>query len=166
MLRYEDVPERSYDVLKFVRKNWFPELKGAKILLIFDKQMSRNKGNLILATIRRANDLQKYLTIEGSNKDITGYDYILTLDKVAWRRAGKENRIRIIRHELRHTQIHMSSTSPWGLRGHSVEDFYQEVKLNKHNPRWAEELGAITESVYSAKRKEESLRKKGGEDVS
>ena len=162
MLRYEDVPERVYDVLEFVRKGWFPELKGAKILLVFDKQMARNKGKIVLASIRKASDLQKYLTIEGRSKNITGYDYIITLDKVAWRKAGKENKIRIIRHELRHTQIHMSKTSPWGLRGHSIEDFYSEIKLNRRDPRWAQKLVTLTEVVYSAKRKEENLRKKGG----
>lgn len=162
MLRYEDVPDRAYKTLEFVRKLWFPDLKGAQILLVFDKQQARNKGKVVLASIRKASDLQKYLSIEGTSKSITGYDYIITLDKVAWRRAGKENRIRIIRHELRHTQIHMSITSPWGLRGHSLEDFYSEIKLNKHNPRWAQELVGITEAVYSAKRKEANLRKKGG----
>ena len=162
MLRYEDVPGRVYDVLEFVKKGWFPELKGAKILPVFNTQMARNKGKVVLASIRKANDLQKYLTVEGQSKSTTGYDYILTLDKVTWRRAGKENRIRIIRHELRHTQVHMSSTDPWGLRGHSIEDFYSEIKLNRRDPRWAQKLVGITEAVYSAKRKEANLRKKGG----
>ena len=165
-MRYEDVPKRVYDVLDFVREGWFPDLRGAKILLVFDNQQARNKGKVVLASIRKASDLQKYLTVEGKSKSITGYDYILTLDKVAWRRAGKENRIRIIRHELRHTEIRMSSTNPWGLRGHSIEDFYSEIKLNKHDPRWAQKLVGITEAVYSAKRKEANIRKKAGMDVS
>lgn len=164
-MRYEDVTERVYDVLDFVRNGWFPDLKGAKILLVFDKQQARNKGKVVLASIRKASDLQKYLTVEGKSRAITGYDYIITLDKVAWRRAGKENRIRIIRHELRHTQIRMSQTSPWGLRGHSLEDFYSEIKLNKHNPRWAQELVAITENIYAAKRKEANLQKRAGEEA-
>lgn len=168
MIRYEDATSRVYKVLKFVVEGWFPELRGAKILPIFDLKQSGSKGKITLASIRLASDLQKYLTIEGT-KNAMGYDYILILDKIAWKRAAKsirdtvtENRIRIVRHELRHTVVRMSKTSPWGLRTHNIEDFHSEIKLNKHNPRWAEELANITKTVYAAKKKETNLKKRAG----
>ena len=170
MIRYEDVPNRVYKVLKFVRDGWFPELKGARILPIFDLKQSGSKGKITLASIRLASDLQKYLTMEGTQESI-GYDYILIIDKIAWKRAAKsikfaisEDRVRLIRHELRHTRVSMSAKKPYGLRSHTVEDFYSEIKLNKKDPRWAERLSTNVALAYKAKRLlERAKTMKGGE---
>lgn len=158
MIRYEDAPSRVYKVLKFVRDGWFPELKGARILPVFDLKQSRSKGKVTLASIRLASDLQKYLTMEGTQES-TGYDYILIIDKIAWKKAGKsikhaisQDRIRLIRHELRHTRVSMSAQKPYGLRSHTVEDFYSEIKLNNKDPRWAERLATNVGLAYKAKK--------------
>jgi len=158
MIRYEDAPSKVYKVLKFVRKGWFPELKGARILPIFDLKQSGSKGKITLASIRLASDLQKYLTMEGTQESI-GYDYILIIDKIAWKKAAKsirdtvtEDRIRLIRHELRHTRVSMSAKKPYGLRSHTIEDFYSEISLNRKDPRWAERLAANVGLAYKAKK--------------
>ena len=170
MIRYEDVPIKVYKVLRFVRKNWFPELRGAEILPIFDLKQSGSKGKVALASIRLASDLQKYLTIAGTQR-VQGYDYILVIDKVAWKKAAKsikdtitEDRVRLIRHELRHTTVSMSATKPWGLRSHTVEDFYSEIKLNKRDPRWAERLSTNVALTYRAKKLVKKAKGMKGEE--
>lgn len=169
MIRYEDATNRVYKVLEFVVEGWFPELRGARILPIFDLKQSGSKGKITLASIRLASDLQKYLTTEGT-KNATGYDYILIIDKIAWKRAAKsikdtitENRIRIVRHELRHTVVSMSAKKPYGLRAHTIEDFYSEVKLNRRDPRWAETLAANVGLAYRARKLVERAKKMKGE---
>lgn len=169
MIRYEDVPSKVHKVLSFVREGWFPELKGARILPIFDLKQSGSKGKITLASIRLASDLQKYLTMEGT-RESTGYDYILIIDKIAWKRAAKsikdaitEDRIRLIRHELRHTRVSMSAQKPFGLRSHTIEDFYSEVKLNKRDPRWAERLATNVGLAYRAKKLLERAKRMKGE---
>ena len=145
--RYEQVTENVYDVLKEVRESNFPELGGAEILCIFDIKKKMTKGKLQLASISSTNDLQKFLTLDETGSE-TGYDYIIRIDKKVWQLATGSDRKRLIRHELRHTNVDADNAKPWKLRGHSIEDFYTEIRLNEDNPRWAQELVGRTLSAY------------------
>lgn len=145
--RYEQVTESVYEILKQVREEHFPELAGAEILCIFDTKKKKSKGKLALASIQGTNDLQKFLTIEDTGSE-EGYDYILRIDKNAWEIAETIDKIRLIRHELRHTKVDNEAAKPWGTRGHSIEDFYTEIRLNEDNPRWAQELAGRVMAAY------------------
>lgn len=146
-MRFEEVTDNVYDVLRNVRTEYFSELANANILPIFDTKKRVSKGKLVLASIRKVNELQRFLTINESGS-LDGFDYILTIDKEAWNIAEDIDKVRIIRHELRHTEVDGSSDKPYKLRGHSIEDFYSEVELNKDDPRWAERLVASVTSIY------------------
>jgi hypothetical protein len=145
--RYEQVTEDVYEILKQVREEHFPELAGAEILCIFDTKKKKAKGKLALASIQGTNDLQKFLTLEDTGTE-EGYDYILRIDKNAWEIAETMDKIRLIRHELRHTKVDHEAAKPWGIRGHSIEDFYTEIRLNEDNPRWAQELAGRVMVAY------------------
>lgn len=145
--RFTEVTQDVLDTLRQVREDFFPELGGAEILCIFDTKKKKSKGKIVLASISTTNDLQKFLTLEDTGTE-EGYDYFLKIDKNAWESATPQDKIRLIRHELRHTLVDNESAKPWKLRGHSIEDFYTEIRLNEDNPRWAQELSARVENAY------------------
>ena len=145
--RYEQVTSDVYEILKDVRENHFPELAGAEILCVFDTKKKQTGGKLCLASIKGTNDLQKFLTLDATGSE-EGYDYIIRIDKKAWEIAETADKVRLIRHELRHTAVDHDKPKPWGTRGHSIEDFYTEIRLNEDNPRWAQELVGRVFSAY------------------
>jgi hypothetical protein len=145
--RYEQVTDGVYSTLKEVREDHFPELAGAEILCVFDTKKKMTKGKLELASIVTTNDLQKFLTLEETGTE-EGFDYIMRIDKKAWDSATQADRVRLIRHELRHTMVDPDNAKPWKTRGHSIEDFYSEIRMNEDNPRWAQELVGRTLMKY------------------
>jgi hypothetical protein len=92
--------------------------------------------------------MMRFFTIDESGSR-EGYDYVMRLDKKAWDLMEKPDRVRLIRHELRHSNVDIDSeTNPYKLRGHTIEDFYSEIRLNQDDPKWAERIGAATLSAY------------------
>ena len=82
-LRYDEVNEHVLDLLKEVRSQDFPELKNAKIKVLFDLKKRKSGGLIVLARIIKTNDLMRHLTRQKA--DVTeGYDYIITIDKKCW----------------------------------------------------------------------------------
>ena len=159
MVRYDDVGDEVLDLLNEVKNEYFPELRSARIRVFFDNKKKMSKGNMVLASISKTNDLQKYLTIEESGSE-NGYDYFLYLDATIWNGgATKDDKVRIIRHELRHTAVDLEKDNPYGLRDHEISDFYDEIALNSEDAKWAERLVAVGESLYE-KQKEDKKGKK------
>jgi hypothetical protein len=153
-LRYEDVTDDVTDMLRDVRAQHFPELKNAKIKVLFDLKKRCSGGRITLGRIMKTNDLLRHLTIDRVDP-IEGYDYIITLDKTCWEVIEKEDKVRIVRHELRHAYFDIDSDeNPYKLVDHSILDFYEELETNSADPRWRERVGAVTEDIY-AQRKEE-----------
>jgi len=140
-MRYEPVTDDVTLLIKQVIEGHFPELAGAKILPIFDSKKKVSKGKFVIAQIKRINELEKYLTLDDVG-DMDGYDYFLFINKVAWDIADEQDRVRIIRHEFRHTSVDNDSDKPYKLQPHDLEDFFAEVRLNRENPKWASELAA------------------------
>jgi hypothetical protein len=147
MNRYEPVTDDVKEVLKSVREDHFPELQGAEILCVFDTKKKVTKGKLELASISAVDEMKKFLTMdEAMNGE--GYDYIIRIDKLAWHYATSENRVRLIRHELRHTNVATENMKPWKLRGHTIEDFQSEIRLNVDNVQWATDLAIMTLAAH------------------
>lgn len=144
--RFEDVPQEVYDMFREVKAEHFPELRNAGILILFDKKKRMSGGKVVLGRIQKANELVKKLTDHVIDD---GYDYVMYLDKKAWQHSADVDRVRLIRHELRHTLVDFDSrTTPYKLQGHTIEDFYEEIDLNRDDPRWAERMAEVVASAY------------------
>jgi hypothetical protein len=153
-LRYEEVTDDVLDLLRDVRAQHFPELKNAKIKVLFDLKKRSSGGRITLGRIMKTNDLLRLLTIDRVDP-IEGYDYIITLDKTCWEVIEKEDKVRLVRHELRHAYFDIDSEeNPYKLVDHSILDFYEELETNKDDPRWRERVGAVTEDIYEQRKEE------------
>ncbi len=162
-IRYEEVTEEVKKLFGEVQAKYFPELKNAKIITLFDVKKRASGGRVVLGRIMRTNDLLRHLTKDEAVA-IEGYDYIITLDKEGWNAIVDADRVRLLRHELRHTHYDIDSESnPYRLLDHSITDFYEEVELNKDDPRWRERVATIVEDIYEQKkedRKQERNKRK------
>lgn len=161
-LRYEEVTEEVMDMVRDVRARDFPELRNAKIKVLFDLKKRSAGGRIVLGRIMKTNDLLRLLTIDRVDP-IEGYDYIITLDKTCWEVIENDDKVRIIRHELRHAYFDIDSEeNPYKIVDHSILDFYEELEANKEDPRWRERVGALTEDIYEQRKEEvtEARKKK------
>jgi hypothetical protein len=157
-LRYEDVSETVMEMFRKVKSQYFTELKNAKIKVLFDLKKRKSGGKIVIGRIVKSNDLIRHLTKNGNAEE--GYDFIITLDKKCWDHISEEDRVKILRHELRHTSYDLESEdNPYKLVDHSILDFYEEVEMNQGDPRWRERVATLTEDIYEQE-KEARLEKK------
>jgi hypothetical protein len=148
MSRFEDVTQEVDDFVKTVRKEYFRELASANIKILYDTKKRNSGGKMVLGRMQKTNDLLRHLTVEDSN-DTEGYDYIMYLDKAVFENVEDEDKVRLIRHEFQHCEVDMDANSnPYKLRGHELEDFYDEIELNRDDARWAERCVEVGLSVY------------------
>jgi len=162
-LRYEEVTENVLDMLREVKSHHFAELRNAKIKVLFDLKKRKSGGRIVLGRIMKTNDLIRHLT-KDDIEVMEGYDYIITLDKTCWDHISDEDRVRILRHELRHTFFDIDAENdPYKLLSHSISDFYEEVEMNQNDPRWRERVSTLTEDIYEQEKeaRSEKRRKKG-----
>jgi hypothetical protein len=151
--RYENVTNDEKDLLREVRAEFFPELRNANIQLLFDLKKRASGGKIVLGRIMKSNDLIRHLTQCEEIED--GIDYIISLDKIAWDAIERPDRIRIIRHELRHCVADLESEkAPYKLQDHDLTDFYAEVELNADDPKWRERVADLTQAIYEQKEDE------------
>jgi hypothetical protein len=143
MSRYYEADQSVKDVLidLVYNEGRFPNLRAANIKVVMDCKPKVDKLTeaVTFASIKLANEVEKYLTKDGHNLD--GIDYILFINDVVWELADAANKKRIISHELRHTFI--DEKGNYKIIKHDLEDFYAEVELNRDDPMWAQSLGTI-----------------------
>ena len=157
-LRYEDVTETVMEMFRKVKSQHFPELKNAKVKVLFDLKKRKSAGRVIVGRIVKTNDLIRHLTKNANAEE--GYDFVITLDRKCWDHITDEDRVKILRHELRHVSFDLESEDkPYKLVNHSILDFYEEVEINQHDPRWRERVATLTEDIYEQE-KEVRLEKK------
>jgi hypothetical protein len=162
-LRYEEVTEDVTRMLHEIETRHFPELRNAKIITLFDLKKRTSGGRVVLGRIMKTNDLLRLLTKDEAVA-VEGYDYIITLDKQAWGAITDEDKVRILRHELRHTYYDIESeNNPYRLVDHSITDFYEEVELNRDDPRWRERVATVVEDIYEQQKEamKQEKNKKG-----
>lgn len=146
--RYEDVPQDVLYLAAYVQKEWFPYLINAKVKVLFDTKKRASKGRFVLGRIQKTSTVLRHLTREEA-RSADGFDYILYLDKAVFESVEKADRIRIIRHEFRHCFYDLDSKNdPYKLVGHDIEDFYEEMELNKDDLRWRERIATVAASIY------------------
>jgi hypothetical protein len=151
-VRFEDVGEEVLDLMMEVRAEHFPELRSVKIKVLFDLKKRMSGGMLVLGRCQKSNDLIKHLTAEES-QDEDGVPYLIYLDKNAWDNIEKVDRVRLMRHELRHIDLDLESErNPFKIAAHDLTDFYEEVELNKDDSRWCQRVVGLTEAIYSQQR--------------
>jgi hypothetical protein len=143
--RFESASKEAVDLMEQVRGQWFPDLKDARIRVLFDTK-KRTKGPMIvLGRMMKANDLIRRLTEQFAPG---GVDYVLFLDKVAFIHMDHDDRIRLIRHELRHCKYNPFANNVWQLIPHDIEDFQVEIAMNKSAAGWATRIAKITADIY------------------
>lgn len=144
-MSYFDANESTKELFEKVKNEYFPELLNADFFLVFRDNKSSSKGNVVIASIKKPDKLLKFKTedeVEG------GYDYVIVIDGNIYNELSEEDKIRIFRHQLRHCDVDNEKDDPYRLKDHDVEDFYEEIELNKDDPRWKERVNTIAESVY------------------
>jgi len=151
-MRFEEAPTEVYEILRECKDQHFPTLAGCNIKVVFDLKKRMSGGKLTLGSLQKPNELLRFFTIDESGND-EGYDYLMRIDKKAWTEIMTSgDKKRLVRHELRHSDVDFDSSNPYKLRGHSVEDFYSEITLNEDDPRWGERVSMATFSAYEIER--------------
>ena len=144
MHRYEDSDDNLVEVFLEVMEEHFPQLQFLKFKLIYDLKQRVSKGKMVMASVETASPKIKYLS-----KDkiaIEGYDLLIIVDQKAWEVASAAQRVKVMRHELRHVQI--DEKGGVTVVGHEIEDFHIEVKLNQDDPEWRMKLATLTRDMY------------------
>ncbi len=159
-IRYEEATDEVRRMLNKVLADHFGELKNAKIIALFDLKKRMAGGHLVLSRIMKTNDLLRHLTKEDASCT-EGYDYIITIDKKAWESVNDKDKARLLRHELRHTYFDIDAEeNPYRLIDHSITDFYEEIELNKDDPKWRQRAATMVMDIYE-QQKEEAKEKRG-----
>lgn len=143
-MRYLDGTNELKTVLDKLLAARFLNLFGLKFLLLFDSKKRVSKGRLVLASTDLVNEKLRFLTADDFAPE--GYDYIMTVNTVAWENADEETRERIIAHELNH--VFIDEKGKLRLVGHDVGDFAAEIQKNIQNPDWALNLEILTTAIY------------------
>lgn len=148
MGRFEDVDETTDKMVQDLIASDFADLTGANVRVIFDLKKRKSGGMLVMGRLQKSNELLKHVTSsETLNEE--GVDYFLYIDKMLWNNIENIDKVRLIRHELQHSDVDMdSATNPYKIKGHEIEDFYDEVERNSDDIRWAERCVTMLESLY------------------
>jgi hypothetical protein len=158
-IRYEEVTDDVRRLLDKVLADHFGELKNAKIIALFDVKKRVSGGQIVLGHIKKTNDLIRHLTREDASS-AEGYDYIITIDKKGWETIDDRDRVRLLRHELRHTYFDIDAKeNPYKLLDHTISDFYEEIELNKDDPKWRQRVATMLADIYE-QQKEEAKEKR------
>jgi hypothetical protein len=164
-LRYEDASSSEYALLDKVRSEFFRELFGAKIKIIFDLRKKSSGGKIVLAKVYKTNELIRHLTQEGLDELTKGTDLIIFIDKLFWSLVEEIDKIRVLRHELRHVAYCPEKKFPYQLIGHDVEDFEYEIRLNQDDIGWRKRVAELTSIAYQQQEEQEKEEKKNAKKV-
>jgi len=143
MSQFRKADSTVYSVFLDMIEKTFPELTGYSFGLLYREKIKKSKGGVILAEVCRPGKLLSYFAKNDAGKP---FDFLIVVDEMAWVCAREKDRIRIMRHELRH--IHISDKGAIMLRGHDFQDFYVEVDLNADDPSWCQKLVEVTLAGY------------------
>lgn len=154
-IRFEDTPDDVVGLAREVQAEYFPELRNVKIKYLFDLKKRQSNGKFVLGRCQKTNDIIKHFTIDEAN-DEEGYRYIIYLDKCAWENIERTDRVRLLRHEMRHVFVDGDAKQPYKILPHDIEDFAEEVELNRDDVRWMERVASLAEQIYEQRRDQEA----------
>jgi hypothetical protein len=121
----------------------FPNLSSYSFGLLYREKIKKSKGGVIMAEICQPTKLLSYFA---KNDNGNPFDFLIIVDEMVWVCAKDIDRVRLMRHELRH--INISEKGVARLIGHDFQDFYTEVDLNADDPSWGQKLVEITLAGY------------------
>ncbi len=163
-IRYEEASDDVRRLLDRVVIDHFGGLKNARIAALFDTKKHLAGGHVVLSNIMKPNELLRHFTKTEAGSD-EGYDYVITIDKKAWEAMADGDRVRLLRHELRHTFFDIEAEdNPYKLMDHTVADFYEEIELNQDDPKWRLKISTLVADMYEQEKeeaKEERSKRKG-----
>lgn len=139
-MRYENVTQYEEDLKEWLAAEYFQDIQGVKVKLLFDTKKVVGSGKIVLGKCRKSDDLIRHLT-QDEAQTILGFDFIIVLDKLCWDNIEEVDKIRILRHELRHIRW---DGVKWDIRPHDIEDFSDEIELNEDDITWA---GRVAEKL-------------------
>lgn len=158
MSRYYEADQPIYTMLENIIGERLPSLEGIKFKVLIDTKtkIDKLKGRVIFATIKSANEVEKFLSQDGHN--LNGIDYIIFITDLVWKLASPTDKRRIISHELRHCFLDEEGNCK--LVKHDIEDFYAEIELNQDDPMWAQSLSVVALAQFEQEKAEERAKKK------
>lgn len=145
MSRYEPVPEQVVSLVDRIKDEKFPQLDGANFMTIFDMNKKMTGGRIVIARIKKMNDELKFFAM---NDNGFTYDYAIFIDKVVWETLDERDKERIIFHELCHCEVDFDKKTPYNIKDHEIQGFYDEADYNSDDERWSERVGLIAQSVH------------------
>jgi len=143
MSQFRKADSSVYTVFLDLIEKVFPELSGYSFGLLYREKIQKSRGGVVLASICQPTKLLSYFAKNDAGKP---FDFLMVVDEMGWVCAKEPDRIRIIRHELRH--IRLSEKGVPKLVDHDFQDFYKEVDLNADDPSWCQKLVEITLAGY------------------
>lgn len=143
MSEFSKADSSVYEIFMQMLDKHFPELSSYSFGLLFRDKVKKSRGGTVLASICQPTKLMSFYA---KNDAGNPFDYLMIIDEMVWACASDEDRVRIVRHELRH--CHITEKGDPKLVGHDFEDFYKEVEINKDNPNWANHLVEVTLAAY------------------
>ncbi|MBF0463708.1 MAG: hypothetical protein HQK88_01005 [Nitrospirae bacterium] len=154
--RYEEAQVDVRTLVGEIVAEFMPELINTRIKVLFDLKKRMSRGSLVISRLQKCSDLLRFLTKDEAGGG-EGYDFILYLDKVTINAVDRDDKIRIIRHQLRHIEMDIENPeNPYKMVHPDVRDFFIELELNKHDIRWAERVSEVAASLYEAKTEAEA----------
>ena len=121
------------ELVPYVEKSiekWFSsyDMELIKPFFYFKKKMKN--GRTVFAYIRKASDFEKLLL----NNVAT--EYLLFVDGNIWPELGEDDRIRLIRHELRHILIDYDKEGEpkYLMADHNLIDFREDYEIEHGTP--------------------------------
>ncbi len=126
---------------------YHPHLAEAYILYLFTTARRTRQSKVVLGSAQKLSDLQRFLSSGNAQDASEGADFIILLSQGEWKDLNEGQRNALVDHELLHCQRngHDDDGSPiWGLRGHDVEAFAEEIR--RHG-LWKEDVREFAESV-------------------
>lgn len=147
MGRYYDAGPEVYELMdEVIAERFGNSLSAATIKILMDSKPKIDKltNRIVFASIKRATEVEKFLTTDGHNLD--GLDYIIFISDLVWELANDKDKKRILSHELRHTFL--DEKGYYKIVKHDIEDFYAEIKLNEDDPMWAQALSSIAVTKF------------------
>jgi hypothetical protein len=152
--RYYEADVNTKTLFTQVREERFEGLVGAEFKLIMDSKpkIDKLRGEMVIASIKPTNEVEKYLTENNSS-----YDYFIFTNGLVWDLASEKDKKRILSHELRHCFI--DDKGNYKTIRHDIEDFYAEIKLNEDDPMWKQSLSTIAMAKYDQMKEQEKANK-------
>ncbi|HSH51848.1 MAG TPA: putative metallopeptidase [Bacteroidales bacterium] len=146
-IRYETMDTQTENFIKSTINSFFPYLRNAVFELAFDTKKRKSGGRYVISKIEKPNEVLRFVSSNEENPE--GIDYVLILDKNVWNELSDNDKTRVVRHVLQHTDVDFEKDMPYGLRKPEVSTFYSEIEYNKDDPEWMERLETIADSLYT-----------------